>query len=112
MAADPTQLGIEFADKQEREQYTEVIVGEDVRNFLNSTTGEFLKGRAEQVKEKCVKEMFDLDPYTPEGKKEHSRIKQEAWCANHFLLWCIDAILEGNQSETLLSQYREQEIRQ
>ena len=107
MAADPTQLGIEFTDDQERQYYAEAVIGEDVRNFLNSTTGQLLKGRAEQVKQKCIEEMFEIDPYTPEGKKEHARIKQESWCANHFLLWCIDAIIEGNQAEVLLKQYRE-----
>ena len=107
MAADPTQLGIEFTDDQERQYYAEVIMGEDVRNFLNSTTGQLLKGRAEQIKQKCIKEMFEIDPYTPEGKKEHARIKQEAWCANHFLLWCVDAIIEGNQAQTMLEHYRD-----
>jgi len=107
MAADPTQLGIEFIDEQERQYYAEAIVGEEVRNFLNSSTGQLLKGRAEQVKKQCIEEMFDLDPYSSEGKKEHVRIKQEAWCANHFLLWCIDAIMQGEESTVLLEHYRE-----
>jgi len=108
--ADPTQLGshIEFINEQERQYFAEAMVGEEVNSFLNSTTGMFLHGRAKQVRQKCIEEMFDLDPYTPEGKKEHARIKREAWCAEHFIQWCSEAIIEGRQAAILLENYREE----
>lgn len=107
--ADPTQLGehIEFVNEQERQYFAEAMVGEDVTSFLNSTVGMYLHGRAKQVYQESVREMFNIDPYTPEGKKAHTRIKREAWCAENFMKWCADAIIEGRQAAVQLENYRD-----
>lgn len=110
MAADPTQLShIEFINDQERQYFAEAMVGEEVTGFLNTTTGIYLHGRAKQVYNTCIKEMFDIDPYTQDGKREHARIKLEAWCAQRFMQWCADAIIEGQQAAVLLENYRDGE---
>jgi len=109
MAADPTQLGrIEFVNDQERLYFAETVLGEDVFSFLNSETGKYLHGRAKHVYEGCIKEMFEIDPYTPEGKKKHALIKQDAWCAQNFMKWCAEVIIEGRQAAVLLENYREE----
>ena len=106
--ADPTQLGhIEFINDQERQYYAEAMVGEEVLSFLNSTIGMYLHGRAKQIYQESIKEMFEIDPYSPEGKKAHARIKQEAWCAQQFMKWCTDAIIEGQQAAVQLENYRD-----
>ena len=110
MAADPAQIRpVEFIDDQERQYFAEAMVGEEVNGFLNTTTGRYLHGRAKQVYDECVKEMFDIDPYTPEGKKKHEQLKRDAWCAHHFMIWCADAIIEGQQADTMLVTYRDGE---
>ena len=110
MVADPTQLShIEFVNDQERQYFAEAMVGEEVNGFLNTTIGIYLHGRAKQVYNACIKEMFDLDPYSPEGKKTYSRLKRDAWCAEHFMQWCADAIIEGQQAATQLETYRDGE---
>ncbi len=108
MAADPTQLGhIEFVNEQEKEYFAEAMVGEEVLDFLNSTTGRYLHGRAKRVFQESVKKMFELDPYTAQGKIAHERIKREAWCAEQFMKWCADAIHAGRDAATQLNSYRD-----
>lgn len=110
MAAEPTQLGVgrvEFINDQEKQYFAEAMVGEDVQSFLNSTAGIYLHGRAKQVYERCREEIFEIDPYTPEGKKEHERIRREAWCAQQFLRWCAEAIMDGRNAATQLESYRD-----
>ena len=108
MAADPTQLsGIRFINDQERQYFAEAMVGEEVTSFLNSTSGQYLHGRAKKVYNQCVQDMFEINPYTAEGKKEHDRIKRDAWCALHFMEWCSDAIIEGKQAAVQLETYRD-----
>ena len=108
MAADPTQLShIEFVNEAEREYFAQAMVGEDILSFLNTTTGLYLHGRAKQVFNECIKEMFEIDPYTPEGKKAHTRLKRDAWCAEHFMKWCVDAISRGNEAASQLEVNRD-----
>jgi len=108
MAADPTQLGhIDFINEQERQYFAEAMVGEEVNSFLNSTTGMYLHGRAKKVYNESVQKMFDNNPYTAEGKQEYERLKRDAWCALHFMEWCADAIIEGQQAAVQLENYRD-----
>ncbi len=110
MSADPTQLShIEFVNETEREYFAQAMVGEEVLSFLNTTTGMYLHGRAKQVFDERLKEMFDIDPYTPEGKKAHTRLRRDAWCAEHFMKWCVDAIEDGKTAATQLETYRDGE---
>ncbi len=107
MAA-PTQLNsIEFINDQEKQYFAEAMVGEEVRDFLNSTAGRYLHGCAKRTYQKCLEELFELDPFTAEGKKEHARLQREAWCAEQFMKWCADAIVQGQQADTLLQNYRD-----
>lgn len=107
--ADPTQLdGINFINDQERQYFAEAVIGEEVRQFLVSSIGKFLHGCAKAEYDKCRDEMFDNDPYTYEGKKEHMRLKANAWAATHFLQWCVEAIQNGQNAATQLEGYREE----
>lgn len=104
--ADPTQL--EFINDQEREFFAEAVLGEEVRQFLASSTGRYLHGCAKQEYDRCRDEMFDIDPYTPEGKREYLKLKADAAAATHFLQWCVEAVTRGGQSATMLENYREE----
>ena len=107
MAADPTQL--QFINEAERQYFAEAVIGEDIQQFLMSTTGQFLHGCAKSEYDRCRDQMFDTDPYTMEGKKEYLRLKAEAWAASHFMQWCVDAVLRGREAEGMLKSIREGE---
>jgi len=107
--ADPTQLpDVEFINDQEREFFAEAVLGEEARQFLQSTMGRYLHGCAQQEYDQCRDKMFEIDPYTPEGRQEYLRLKQDAAAALHFMNWCADAINKGNQAATMLENYREE----
>ena len=106
--AEPTQLeNIEFVSEQERDWFVEAVLGVEVQDFLNSSVGRYLHGRAKGDYAECVRKMFELDPYTPEGKKEYVRLKQRATCAENFMKWCADAIQNARSAESLIQQNRE-----
>jgi hypothetical protein len=104
--ADPTQLfeNIEFVNEQEKEYLAEAILGEEVRQFLTSSIGRFMWGCAKSEYDKCRDQMFEIDPYTPEGKRKYEKLKADAWAASHFIQWCVETINRGNQAEVMLEQ--------
>ncbi len=107
--ANPTMPSdLDFINEQEREYFAEAVIGEEVRQFLTSSTGQYLHGRAKQEYDRCRNEMFDLDPYTPEGKREYLKLKAQAAAATHFLSWCVDAMTRGDQAAVMLENYREE----
>ena len=89
--ADPTQL--EFINKAEELYFAEAVIGEEVRQFLASSVGRFLHGCAKAEYDECRDKMFDTDPYTPEGKREYTKLQRKAWAASHFMEWCVEAML-------------------
>ncbi len=107
MTAPAQSLDIEFINEQEREYFAEAVLGEDIRAFLVSSVGQFLHGRAKSVYDKCVDEVFALDPYTAEGKRELAQLKANAWAAEHFMQWCSEAIYNGDVAATQLESYRD-----
>lgn len=108
MATPTLPSDIEFVNEQEREYFAEAVIGEEVRQFLVSDVGRYLHGRAKQEYDRCRDEMFDLDPYTPEGKAKYLNLKADAAAAAHFMRWCVDAISRGDQAATMLETYREE----
>jgi len=107
--ADPTQqMPIEFINETERTYFAEAVLGEDVREFLTSQTGRYLHGCAKQEYDRCRNEMFDVDPFTPEGKQKFLKLKRDAAAAAHFLRWCVEAIQRGDQASVMLENYREE----
>lgn len=106
--ADPTQL--EFINEAERQFFAEAVLGEEVRQFLTSSVGRLLHGRAKAEYDECRDKMFDLvDPYTPEGKREFMKLKANAWAAQHFLQWCAETVVQGNEAEVMLNNSRDGE---
>ena len=105
--ADPTQL--EFINEAEEQYFAEAVIGVEVREFLTSSAGRFLHGCAKAEYDICRDKMFDLDPYTPEGKREYLKLKADAWAASHFMQWCVEAMQRGDESEVMLKAMREGE---
>jgi len=107
MAADPTQL--KFINEAERQFFAEAVIGEETRQFLVSQTGRYLHGCAKQEFERCRAEMFEFDPYTPEGKKRYQQLKADAWAAQHFMQWCVETMQKGDNATTMLKTMREEQ---
>ena len=106
----PTQLrNVEFVDQREKELFDEAILGEEIIEFLNSTTGKYLYERAQIAKQKATDEVFEFDPYTADGKRKYEQLKRQAWCADHFVKWLIEAIQNGENAQTQLDSYRDTE---
>ena len=101
---------IEFVNEQERQYFAEAVIGEEVRQFLTSDTGRYLHGRAKQEYDRCRDEMFDTDPYTPEGKQKFLQLRRDAAAAAHFMRWCVEVIQIGDQAAVMLEGYRDEEI--
>ena len=105
--ADPTQL--EFINDTEAQYFAEAVIGEEVRQFLTSTIGRYLHGCAKSEYDQCRDKMFDLDPYSAEGKREYLKLKAKAWSASHFMQWCVEAMQKGSEAETLMNEMRDGE---
>jgi hypothetical protein len=103
--ADPTQL--KFINEQERQYFAEAVMGEEVRQFLTSSVGRYLHGCAKAEYDRCRDKMFDLDPYTPEGKRKYEQLKADAKSAQNFMKWCVEAITTGNEAEVMLKEMRQ-----
>ena len=109
MATPTLPSDIQFVDEQEREYFAEAVLGQSMVEFLTSDVGRYLHGCAKQEYDRCRDEMFDLDPYTPEGKAQFLKLKADAVAAAHFMRWCAEAISRGQQAEFMLANYREDE---
>ena len=107
MATDPTQLN--FINEAERQYFAEAVLGTEVEQFLVTDVGRFLRGCAKSEYDACRDKLFELDLYTAEGKKEHDKLKMDAWGAAHFTQWCAEAIVRGREAEVLLNESREGE---
>ena len=70
MAAPTLPSSIEFVNEQEQEFFAEAVLGEDVKEFLTSPTGRYLHGCAKQEYDRCCNKLLQIDPYTPEGKRD------------------------------------------
>jgi len=105
MAA-PAQLfeNVTFVNEQERAYFAEAVLGQEVMQFLASSVGQFLHGCAKSKYDECRDQIFELDPYTSEGKKRYEQLKADAWAAQHFMQWCVEAIQSGDQAEAMLQQ--------
>ena len=103
--ADPTQL--EFINDAEEQYFAEAVIGVEMKGFLLSSAGKFLHGCAKAEYDLCRDKMFDLDPYTPEGKREYLKLKAQAWAASHFLQWFVESMQRGEEAEVMLNAIRE-----
>lgn len=95
---------IEFINDSERHYFMEANLGEQVRSFLNSPTGRYLHGRAKLEVENTKDELFDLDPYSSEGRAKHAKLKADGLAAQNFIKWCAEAIINGDAAAKQLDE--------
>jgi hypothetical protein len=96
--------GIEFIDETERQAFARARLGSDVVDFLHSSSGRYLHGRAKLQIEQAREDALNCNPYTPWGRRKWKKIQHDAAVARAFVQWCADAIVDGNHAEQELNQ--------
>lgn len=84
--------GIEFINENERLTFARARLGSDVLDFLRSTTGRYLHGRAKEDWEQAKEELINASIF---NLVKYVRIRQRAKLAQMFMKYCVDAIQDG-----------------
>ena len=95
---------IAFINERQRELFVQARFGETVKDFLVSEVGRYLHGRAKIRFEECKDLMIGLDPDQPNFDEKFRALKNEAWAAEHFMQWCVDAINDADQAARNLDE--------
>lgn len=98
--------GVDFINDVERRYFEEARLGIGVQQFLQSDVGRYLHGRAKITLEEVKDKMLELEPSTAGFEEEFYQLKQEAWCANKFIKWCAEGIMNGQNAEQQLESFR------
>ena len=105
--AEPDYSQINFVSDKERVLFEEARLGIDVTTFLNTQHGRYLHGRARNELERIRNELQTLNPFEKGGRQKWEDLQREAWCAEHFMLWCVEAINYGNEAQVNLESFRD-----
>lgn len=98
---------IEFINDAEREYFEEARLGINVQQFLQNDVGRYLHGRAKIALEEVKQKMLELSSAMPDFQSQFDTLQQEAWCAEHFMSWCAEAIVNGESANKQLEEYRD-----
>lgn len=102
---------VQFVDEKERELFATVLLAEDVREFLGSSVGRYLHHRAKQQILQAEIDSLAIDPDGLRGwlyaRRKLRIARQRAATARCFINWLGDAIVDGNNAEAALREYRE-----
>jgi hypothetical protein len=102
---------VSFVDEAERELFAVAILGEDVRKFLlTDPVGRYLHHRAKLMVQQAEVDALKVDPDGWRGwfqaRRKLRLIRQRADVARAFMDWLAEAIMEGNNAEQKLEDYR------
>jgi len=97
---------IDFINDAERGYFEEARLGVTVQHFLVSDVGRYLHGRAKFALEEVKQKMLDLDPGIPSFLQEFVGLQKDAWAAESFMKWCAEAIVNGENANHQLEEYR------
>lgn len=97
---------VEFIDQREKLLFANAQLGEQARDFLTSPVGRYLHGRAKELADQAREEALDIHPWTPFTRRKLAKAREKAAHASHFIKWCADIIIEGDQALTQLEEYR------
>lgn len=102
---------VEFVDEKERELFATVLLAEDVRTFLLSDpVGQYLHGRAKAQVQQAEIDALTVDPDGFRGwfqaKRKLRAIRLKAEVARTLINWLAEAIIDGQNAERDLDEYR------
>lgn len=90
---------VDFINERERIAFEEARFGHTVQDWLVGPIGRFLHGRAKITVEQCKDKMLELNPNDDDFEEHFRNLKDEAWAAEHTLLWLSDALQNGLVAE-------------
>ena len=102
---------VSFVDEHERELFATALLGEDVRKFLlNDPVGRYLHHRAKLEIQQAEVDALGVDPDGWRGwlysRRKLRIIRQKAQVARLLINFLAEAIMEGNNAEKELDDYR------
>jgi len=97
---------LEFVDDKEREYFATARLGEDFETFIRSEVGQLLHGRAKLELDAVKDQLLDCNPHSFFGRRKIQKLQNRAQQARWFIRWCYDAIYDGKNAATLLTEYR------
>jgi hypothetical protein len=92
---------IEFVNERERLLFARSRLGSDVLDFLRSSTGKYLHGRAKADYESAKEELIGMSMI---NLVKYWRVKRRAVHAQTFMKYCVDAIQDGDIAYQELQQ--------
>ena len=98
---------IEFVDSREQEYFAQAKIGEEIRQFLSSTTGRYLHGCARQELEDVRTELEKCNIDSLFGRRKVKRLQVKAESARNFMRWLAEAMMEGDNAFRELESYRD-----
>lgn len=106
MANEPT-----FIDAQEQKYFAQARIGDEVRSWLNSDVGRYLRGCArlelEGVRDEMEQISTELLWMRPFTRRKLKRLQVRAEAARLFTQWCAEAMMDGDFAAKQLETYRE-----
>jgi hypothetical protein len=102
---------IDFVDEKERELFAAVMLADDVKEFLRSTpVGQYLHHRAKITIQQAEVDALKVNPDGLRGwfyaRRKLREIRARAEAARTLLGWFGDALVDGNNAEVALKEYR------
>lgn len=102
---------IDFVDERERELFATVLLGEDLKEFLRvHPAGRYLHHRAKQTIQQAEVDALHVDPDSFGGwfraRIKLRKIRERAAAARMLIGWLGDALVDANQAEAALKEYR------
>ena len=102
---------IDFADERERELFATVMLGDDVREFLQATpVGKYLHHRAKITIQQAEVDALKVNPDGLRGwlyaRRKLREIRARADAARMLIGWFGDALADANNAEVALKEYR------
>lgn len=99
---------IEFINERERLAFEEARFGQLVQDWLVSPVGRYLHGRARGTVETCKEKMLELNPNDEDFEEGFRDLRDEAWAAEHTMMWLADALQNGQVAENLIDEESQQ----
>lgn len=97
---------ITFRNDEERALFTEARLGQEAIDFLSSSLGQLLQGRAEAEKQEAAELLLEANCY---NTQLIMKLQRNAQAANNFIRWIGEAIQNGRFAEQQLETLEEED---
>jgi hypothetical protein len=103
-AFEPDDMTPTFIDEVEETFYAEVLLGDELRRFLESDLGRTLRGMATQDRNEAAFKMLEVKP---DDVKTIQELQFQARCAENFTNYLAELFNRSALAEQQLKDYRQ-----